>query len=99
MTSGTMIPRQFGPMIRAPRRLAELDHLRDVAARDALGDDHDQLDAVLDRLEDGVLGSNAGGTVSTEPSIGEHVVLRRDLLGDGVEDRHAVHIAAACAPA
>ena len=32
----------------------ELDHLRDFLARDVLGDDHDQLDAVLDRLEGGV---------------------------------------------
>ena len=39
---------------------------------------------------------NAGGTVTTEPSIGAAVVL--DGLGDGVEDRHAVDLAAACGP-
>jgi hypothetical protein len=37
-------------------RVGELDHLRDVPARDALRDDHDELDAVGDRLEDRVLG-------------------------------------------
>ena len=35
---------------------------------------------------------NAGGTVTTEPSIGAAVVL--DGLGDGVEHRHAVDVAA-----
>ena len=35
---------------------------------------------------------NAGGTVTTEPSIGRAVVL--DRLGDGVEHRHAVDVAA-----
>ena len=35
---------------------------------------------------------NAGGTVTTEPSIGAAVVL--DRLRDGVEHRHAVHVAA-----
>ena len=34
----------------------------------------------------------AGGTVTTEPSIGRAVVL--DGLGDGVEDGHAVDVAA-----
>ena len=34
----------------------------------------------------------AGGTVTTEPSIGAAVV--RDGLGDRVEDRHAVDLAA-----
>ena len=34
----------------------------------------------------------AGGTVTTEPSIGRSVV--RDGLVDGVEDGHAVHVAA-----
>ena len=35
---------------------------------------------------------NAGGTVTTEPSIGAAVVL--DGLRDGVEHRHAVDVAA-----
>ena len=35
---------------------------------------------------------NAGGTVTTEPSIGAAVV--RDGLGDGVEHGHAVDVAA-----
>ena len=38
---------------------------------------------------------NAGGTVTTEPSIGRAVVL--DGLGDGVEHRHAVDLAALAA--
>ena len=38
---------------------------------------------------------NAGGTVTTEPSIGAAVVL--DGLRDGVEDRHAVDVAAGAA--
>jgi len=33
MTSGTMIPRQLGPMMRAAAHRRELDHLRDVGAR------------------------------------------------------------------
>ena len=37
----------------------------------------------------------AGGTVTTEPSIGRAVVL--DRLLDGVEDRHAVDVAALAA--
>ena len=37
----------------------------------------------------------AGGTVTTEPSIGAAVVL--DRLLDGVEDRHAVDVAALAA--
>ena len=53
-SSGDRMPRQFGPMMRAPRSLRQLDHLRHLAARDALGDDDDELDAGLDRLEDGV---------------------------------------------
>jgi hypothetical protein len=38
----------------------KLDHLRDVAARDPLGDDHDQLDVVLERLEHRILGERGG---------------------------------------
>jgi hypothetical protein len=37
----------------------------------------------------------AGGTVTTEPSIGAAVVL--DRLGDRVEHRHAVDVAAEAA--
>ena len=77
-------------MMRAPRRVGELDHLGDVAARYALGDDDDQLDAVLDRLEDGVLGEGGGdghdGAVDRRAMMG-------DGLGDGVEHGHAVHVA------
>ena len=60
ITSGTITPRQFGPMMRASFCDRELDHLGDVAPRNALRDDHDQLDAVLERLEDGVLGERGG---------------------------------------
>ena len=69
----------------------ELDHLGHVAARDALGDDDDELDAVLDRLEDGVLGEGGGDgddrAVDRAPVVGDRLV-------DGVEDGHAVHVAA-----
>ena len=65
-TPGTMIPRQFGPMIRAPRMSASSTiwatsprGIRSVTI-------DDQPDAVLDRLEDRVLGER-GGTVTTEP--------------------------------
>ena len=77
-------------MMRAPRRRRQLDHLRDVAARDALGDDHDQLHAVLDRLEHGVLGEGGGDGH-------DRAVDRRAVVGDGLRDRvehgHAVHLA------
>ena len=53
-SSGEMMPRQFGPMMRAPRSLASSTICATSRARDALGHDDDQLDAVLDRLEDGV---------------------------------------------
>src|SRR4029078_3347218 len=86
-TSGTIRPRQLGPMMRAPRMSAsssisatsprtrgQLDHLGDAAARDPLGDDHDQLDPVLDRLEDGVLGEGGGdgddGAVARAAAVG-----------------------------
>ena len=75
---------------RAAQR-GELDHLGDVAARDALGDDDDQLDAVLDRLEDGVLGE--GGGHGDDRAVDRAPVVR-DGLVDGVEDRHAVDVAA-----
>ena len=67
ITSGT-ITRQFGPMMRALRVPAS-STIWAIAARDALGHDHDQLDPVLDRLEHGVLGEG-GGTVTTDPLIG-----------------------------
>ena len=86
-----MIPRQLGPMMRAPRSGGELDHLGHVAARDALGDDDDELDAVLDRLEDGVLGE--GGGDGDDRAVDRAPVVR-DGLVDGVEDGHAVDVAA-----
>ena len=91
ITSGTMIPRQLGPMIRAPRSRGELDHLGDVAARDPLGHDHDQLDAVLERLEHGVLGERGGD--GHDRAVDRRAVVL-DRLGDGVEHRHAVDVAA-----
>ena len=93
-TPGTIRPRQLGPMIRAPSHVRQLDHLGDVAARDALGDDHDQLDPVEDRLEDGVLGE--GGGDGDDRAVDRAAVVL-DRLGDGVEDRHAVHLAALAA--
>ena len=57
-------------------QLRELDHLRDLGARDALGDDDDELDAGLDRLEDGVR-VKRGGTVTIEPSTRCFAVMSR----------------------
>src|SRR5262249_5741423 len=67
----------------------ELDHLRHLGARDALGHDHDQLDTGLDRLEDGVA-SEPGwdrddGAVDVRPL--------RDLP-HAVIDGHAVDVPA-----
>src|SRR5436305_685163 len=76
---------------RAAHR-GQLDHLGDVAARDALGHDHDQLDAVLDRLEHSVLGEG-GGDGDDRAVDRAAVVVHR--LGDGVEHRYAVDVAAA----
>ena len=81
-------------MIRAPSHVRQLDHLGDVAARDPLGDDHDQLDPVLDRLEDRVLGE--GGGDGDDRAVDRAAVVL-DRLGDGVEDRHAVDLAALAA--
>ena len=78
-------------MMRAPFCVGELDHLRDVAARDALGDDHDQLDAVLERLEHGVLGE--GGGDGHDRAVDRRAVVLDRLL-DRVEHGHAVHVAA-----
>ena len=71
--------------------VGELDHLGDVAARDALGDDDHELDAVLDGLEHGVLGEG-GGDGDDRPVDGAPMV--RHGLGDGVEHGHAVDVAA-----
>ena len=69
----------------------QLDHLRHVAAGDALGDDHDQLDPVLDRLEHRILGEGRRDghdrTVDRPPVVG-------DRLGDRVEHRHPVDLSA-----
>ncbi len=77
-----------------PAQVGQLDHLGDVAARDALGDDDDQLDPVLDRLQHGVLGE--GGGDGDDRAVDRAAVVL-DRLGDGVEDRHAVHLAALAA--
>ena len=81
-------------MMRASSCVGELDHLGDVAARDALGHDHDQLDAVLERLEDGVLGER-GGDGDDRALDRASVVL--DRLLDRVEHGHAVDVAALAA--
>ena len=81
-------------MIRALALGGELDHLGDVAARDPLGDDHDELDAVLERLEHGVLGE--GGGDGDDRAVDRRAVVL-DRLGDGVEHRHAVDVAAEAA--
>ena len=82
-------------MMRAPCRVASSTICGDVAARDALGDDHDELDAVLDRLEDGVLGERRRH--GDDRAVDRRAVVL-DGLGDGVEDRHAVDLAARAGP-
>ena len=72
-------------------RVGQLDHLGDVGARDPLGDDHDEPDAVLDRLEHGVLGER--GRDRDDRAV-DRLAVVRDRLGDGVEHRHAVDVAA-----
>ena len=68
-TSGTMIPRQFGPMMRAPRRAASSTiwatsrrGMRSVTTTTSL-----TLFSIASKTASLV---NAGGTVTTEPSIG-----------------------------
>src|SRR3954447_24497596 len=73
-------------------QVGELDHLRDVVARDALGHDHDDLHACLDRLEDGVAGE--GGRNRHDGAVGHVAELLAELL-HGVVHGHAVHLAAA----
>src|SRR3712207_3501619 len=72
-------------------QVRQLDHLGDVAAGDALRDDDDQLDAVLDRLEDRVLRER--GRDGHDGALDRAAVVR-DGLRDGVEHRHAVDLAA-----
>ena len=80
-----------------PRALGvgQLDHHRDVAARDPLGDDHDRLDAGVQRLEDGV--ARAGGGDGDDRAVGHDAAVVLDDLLDGVEHRHAVDLAALAA--
>ena len=77
-----------------PVDVGELDHLGDVAARDSLGDDDDQLDPVEDRLEDGVLGEGGG---DRDHRAVDRAAVVLDRLGDRVEYRHPVHLAALAA--
>src|SRR4029077_18625951 len=74
--------------------IGDLVHLGDVAAWDPLGDDDDQLDPAQDRLQHGVLGE--GGGDGDDRAVDRPAVVL-DRLGDGVEDRHAVHLAALAA--
>jgi hypothetical protein len=74
--------------------VGELDHLGDVAARDALGHDDHELDAVGDRLEHGVLGERRRHGHDRAVDRGAVVL---DALGDRVEHRHAVDVAAQAA--
>ena len=75
---------------RAAQR-RQLDHLRHIATRDALGDDHGQLDAILDRLEHRVLGEGWGDRHNRAV---DRLAVVGDGLGDCVEHRHAMHVAA-----
>ncbi len=82
-------------MIRAPLGVGELDHHRDVAARDPLGDDHDRLDARVQRLEHGV--SRARRWDGDDRAVGHDAAVVLDDLLDSVEDGNAVHLAALAA--
>ena len=73
-------------------QLGELDHLRHLEAGNALGDDHDQRDAGVERLEDGVAGE--GGRDGDDRRV-DACVLHR--VAHGVEHRHAVDVAAGAA--
>src|SRR6185369_5167213 len=84
-------PEAVGPDDPGSALAGELDHLGDVASRDPLGDDDDQLDPVLDRLHDGILGE--GGGNGGDGAVGRRAVVLDRLL-DGVEDGHAVNLAA-----
>src|SRR6185369_16141866 len=84
-------PEAVGPDDPGSALAGELDHLGDVAARDPLGDDDDERDPVEDRLEHRVLGE--GGGDGDDRAVDRPAVVL-DRLGDGVEDRHAVDLAA-----
>ncbi len=73
---------------------SQLDHLSDVAARDPLGDDHDQLDAILERLEHRVLGERRWNRDHRAVDLCAVVI---DRLRDRVEHGDAVDIAAQAA--
>ena len=69
ITSGTMIPRQFGPMMRAPRSSASST----ISATSARG--MRSVTMTTSRIPFSIASNtaslvNAGGTVTTEPSIG-----------------------------
>jgi len=89
-SSGERMPRQLGPMMRAPAQAGELHHLRHLAARDALGDDHDQLHARLDGLEDGV--AREARRHGHDRAVD---LLPRGDVPHAVVDGHAVHVAPA----
>ena len=77
-------------MIRAPSSDGVLDHLRDVAARDPLGHDHDQLDAVRERLDHRILRERGG---DGDDRAVDRCAVMLDRLCDRVEHRHAVDVA------
>src|SRR5262249_36460694 len=68
--------------------LRQLDHLRHLAARNALGDDDDALDARPDGLEHGV--AREARRHGDDGAVHGH--LRRDVA-DAVVDRNAVDVA------
>jgi len=72
--------------------IGQLNHHRDVAAWDALGDDHDRLDAGMQRLENGV--ARTGGRHGDNRAVGHDAAVVLDDLLDGVEHRHAVNLTA-----
>ncbi len=90
-TPGRMMPRQFGPMMRAPRRFASSTiwatskrGIRSVTITISL-----MPASIASNTASFV---NAGGTVTTEPS--GTLPSSSQSCCDGVEHRHAVHLAA-----
>ena len=77
-------------MIRASRSVASSTISATSRRGNPLGHDHDQLDAVLERLEHRVLGERGG---DRHDRAVDRAAVVLDRLGDRVEHRHAVDVA------
>ncbi len=94
ITSGTITPRQLGPMMRAP--FASASSTIWATSRRGIRSVTITISSMpCSSASNTASLVKAGGTVTTEPFTGRAVVL--DRLLDGVEHRHAVHVAALAA--